>query len=190
MAFFELSRDGFVGVDPNEKLPHELPPPSRDVAFNGKMQRSSKVDGLTLAQRNAALRKSKSDLYTSLDEQERELRERESRRLAVKLAKQQQYQTAIYGQPEAKAKQKALVRRALLEQAAAKRAQEDAIRVAEMKLAPIAIAQDKAVHEARVAERQVSLAHRKAVTIENAKVKLQHGLRTQSRTTHTSVLAP
>eukprot|EP00730_Choanoeca_flexa_P015714 TRINITY_DN7276_c0_g1_i4.p1 TRINITY_DN7276_c0_g1~~TRINITY_DN7276_c0_g1_i4.p1 ORF type:complete len:151 (+),score=14.94 TRINITY_DN7276_c0_g1_i4:117-569(+) len=106
MAFFELSRDGFVGVDPNEKLPHELPPPSRDVAFNGKMQRSSKVDGLTLAQRNAALRKSKSDLYTSLDEQERELRERESRRLAVKLAKQQQYQTAIYGQPEAKAKQK------------------------------------------------------------------------------------
>ena len=33
MAFFQLSRDGFVGVDtkvdPSQRLPHEHPPPSR-----------------------------------------------------------------------------------------------------------------------------------------------------------------
>ena len=42
---------------------------SVDVAFNGRLQDSSStVSRMTLAQRNATLKKSKSDLYTSLAE--------------------------------------------------------------------------------------------------------------------------
>eukprot|EP00045_Choanoeca_perplexa_P000003 m.12653 g.12653 ORF g.12653 m.12653 type:complete len:204 (-) comp10000_c0_seq1:29-640(-) len=168
MAFFQLSRDGFVGLD-SKKLPHEQPPPN-DLAFNGRLQDSAAVGSMTLAQRNATLRKSKSDLYVSMEEEDRVQQARADRIAAVKHRKYEQYQTAIYGNPAEQAKQKAEVRQVLLAQAEARRAVLRQRQVASRSEAAAAMAIDEQVHlqahEIRQREQQARL----SVTAENARL--------------------